>query len=108
MVKRRTNMAYVIDVPANEAERIIVMDKNGFENVIETRLGTEFYDNWREAVADWEYEHEGIGGDDYEAIADDYLQMLIDIRDELDAILSKKRIDKKALEMLNNRIYNMT
>ena len=101
-------MAYVINLPENGAERICVLDTlEEMDSIIENRMGYEFTSVYKEIVADWEYEHDGEG-DDYEGIADGYLQELINIREELDAILSKKRIDRKALEMLLNNINNYT
>lgn len=43
-------------------------------------------------------------GDDYERIADGYWNMLADIRNALEEILSAKRISRKQLEALYNEI----
>ena len=105
-------MARVLYFPDGTREVVMAgSDRDGLKNVlrsiIEERLGCECAELFDEVNGDFQASQ----GDDYEAIADGYLQMLNSVVDELDAIIGQfdaKRVNRdklwKSLCQLRNSV----
>lgn len=95
-------------ITVNGEQIFLLNPETELGEIIQDNLGDSVAECYREVILGIRAEHEEESGDDYEEIADGYLQELIYIREELEAILSKKRLDRNALERLSRYIYNVT
>lgn len=95
-------------ITVNGEQIFLLNPETELGEIIQDNLGDSVAECYREVILGIRAEHEEESGDDYEEIADGYLQELIYIREELEAILSKKRLDRNALERLSSYIYNVT
>lgn len=96
-------------IMVNGEQMFLLNPETELGEIIQDNIGDDVAECYREVILGIRAEYEDNGsGDDYEEIADGYLQELIYIREELDGILSKKRLDRNALERLSSYIYNVT
>lgn len=98
---KQGEIMHTIIIPKKEIpEQSFVMfnPQEEMEGIIKDNLGYDMSNAFRELIFDLTFDVPE--GDDYEKIADGYYQMLLDVWQELEEIVSAKRIDRKRLEKL--------
>jgi len=101
-------MAVVLRIPTKqipEQSIVVLTPKLELADILRDNLGDDVSNAYNEVVYELENKDEPTG-DDYEAIADGYYQMLMDTWNELEEILNSKRIDRKRLENLYEELGN--
>lgn len=91
-------MARVLYLLDGSSEIVFDDSESTLQRVIEEHLGRDCSELFQEILNDYKQPEEG---DNYERIADEYYQMLLEIIEELDSILemvTAPRINKRKLE----------
>ena len=72
-----------------------------FYNILYEHLGRDAAEAFRRLVT-----KEDEGGDNYELIADGYMNALVNAMNDLEEVLKAKRLDRKRLERIYDNICN--
>lgn len=95
---------YVIEIPPQIRQRQILTvlnPKRELREIIDADLGMEAAKLYDDILDEFRYVPTG---DDYEAISDGYRNMLVDVMNELGEIIFQKRLDRKKIERLYDRL----
>lgn len=83
----------------------ILNPREDLREILDNDMGLEIANLFDEVICEAEGPEEfGCIGDNYEEIADGYYNMLSEFVDELEEILSQKRLNRGRLEHLHERI----
>lgn len=99
-------MGRMIEIlPQIRAKQIIpiINPKDELRQILYDDMGSDIADLYDSVIRELE-EKDDYNGDDYESIADGYYNLLVDYMNELQEIVMQKRIDRRKLENLYEKM----
>ena len=99
-------MGRMIEIlPQIRAKQVIpiINPKDELRQILYDDMGSDIADLYDSVIRELE-EKDDYSGDDYESIADGYHNFLVDYMNELQEIVMQKRLDRKKLENLYEKM----
>ena len=99
-------MGRMIEIlPQIRAKQVIpiINPKDELRQILYDDMGSDITDLYDSVIRELE-EKDDYNGDDYESIADGYHNLLVDYMNELQEIVMQKRLDRKKLENLYEKM----
>ena len=93
-------------VTTKDGYRHYITNRVEMENLIEQYMGYEVVEQLRDIEYDEESETIASDLDTYELELEHYHNVFVDLRDELEVILSKQRLDRQALHKILETIVD--